>query len=366
MSTQFSPYSIDPDIRQAATLPGRFYRDPAVFIQHREQLFPSSWQFLPLLSQPEHNAYPFTLLPGLLDTPVLLTRKGDNWHALSNVCTHRGASLLNQATLCKTVRCPYHGRSFALDGRMLAMPAFDQAANFPGPADHLPHLALNFWGPFAFVSLNPAVPFASWSAALDQYFSWVPWDQFRFSAEHSQDFSLAAHWALYVDNYLEGLHIPYVHPALNQALDFKAYLTTPLEHGVLQVGLAAAGEDCFDLAADHPDYGKSIAAYYLWLFPNLMFNLYPWGLSLNLIEPIGLEQTRVRYFTWIWDKSRLNQGAGANVGNTEHEDHSVILRVQQGIKSPLYDRGRYSPTMEQGVHRFHQLLTTSYNSSPTN
>lgn len=352
-----STYSIDSDITRAQTLPGRFYRDPEIFAHQRENLFPASWQFLPLIPEPGHNAYPFTLLPGLLDEPVLLTHKQDSWQAMSNVCTHRGALLLAQPAQCKTVRCPYHGRSFSLDGRMLAMPAFEQACDFPGPRDHLPRVELNFQGPFAFVSLAPKLDFKRWSEPLERFFSWVPWQDFQFSAEQSRDFPLAANWALYVDNYLEGLHIPYVHPALNQALDFKAYVTTPLDYGVLQVGLAAAGEDCFDLPEDHPDQGKRIAAYYLWLFPNLMFNLYPWGLSLNLIEPISIDQTRVRYFTWIWDESRLNQGAGADVGHTEHEDHSVILRVQQGIRSRLYDRGRYSPSMETGVHRFHQLLT---------
>jgi choline monooxygenase len=30
--------------------------------------------------------------------------------------------------------------------------------------------------------------------------------------------------------------------------------------------------------------------------------------------------------------------------------------VQKGVRSRLYDRGRYSPRREQGPHHFHQLL----------
>lgn len=353
-------YQVAAEIEQAQTLPGAAYRDPALFEQMRQKLFPASWQYLPLPELPsEQNAYPFVLLPGFLDEPLLLTHHNQQWLALSNVCTHRGAVLLDKPVCAKTLRCPYHGRSFSLEGKFLAMPAFEQAKEFPSAADHLPQIELNWFGPFGFVSLAPAVPFDAWSQALREVFDWVPWQDFRFAPELSKDYPLAAHWVLYCDNYLEGLHIPYVHPALNQALDFKAYRTQPVDYGVLQVGLAAKDESCFDLPPNHPDYGQRIAAYYLWLFPNLMFNLYPWGLSLNLIEPVSLEQSRIRYLTWVWDKSQLNQGAGANVGATEYEDHSVILRVQQGIRSRLYQRGRYSPTMEQGVHHFHRLLLQS-------
>lgn len=350
------PYAIDADISLARTLPGQAYTDPELFARQRATLFPRSWQFLAWQAPSEHNASPATLLPGFLDLHLLMTRQQDEWRAFSNVCTHRGALLLDKPAHCKTVRCPYHGRSFALDGRMLAMPAFEQAKDFPTSADHLPELSLAWENPFAFVSVDPAQAFDAWARPLREIFAWVPWESFRFAPELSRDYPLAANWMLYVDNYLEGLHIPYVHPALNQALDFKAYVIEPLPTGVLQIGLAASGEDAFTLPAGHPDADKRVAAYYLWLFPNLMFNLYPWGLSLNLIEPIDIDQTRVRYLTWIWDESRLNQGAGADTDTTEQEDHSVILRVQQGIKSRLYERGRYSPTMEQGVHRFHRLL----------
>lgn len=352
-------YRIDPDITRAETLPGAAYTDAELFARQRLELFPRSWQYLPWQPGAEINAQPLTLLPGFLDSHLLLTKQADTWRALSNVCTHRGALLLDAPARCKTVRCPYHGRSFALDGRMLAMPAFERAEDFPGPADDLPELALAWHGPFAFVSEQPTQAFADWARPLSDAFGWVPWEAFRFAPELSRDYELAANWMLYVDNYLEGLHIPYVHPALNQALDFKAYEVHLLPAGVMQVGLAAAGEDAFELPAGHADAGRRIAAYYLWLFPNLMLNLYPWGLSLNLVEPRGLGQSRIRYLTWVRDAGRLHQGAGADTDTTEQEDHAVILRVQAGIRSRLYRRGRYSPSLEQGVHHFHRLLTQS-------
>jgi choline monooxygenase len=38
------------------------------------------------------------------------------------------------------------------------------------------------------------------------------------------------------------------------------------------------------------------------------------------------------------------------------EDQAVIEAVQRGIRSRFYERGRYSPTREQGTHHFHRLI----------
>ena len=41
----------------------------------------------------------------------------------------------------------------------------------------------------------------------------------------------------------------------------------------------------------------------------------------------------------------------------ELEDEAIVEQVQRGMQSRLYDRGRYSPSRETGVHHFHRLLT---------
>ncbi|MBK7345125.1 MAG: hypothetical protein IPJ06_19720 [Saprospiraceae bacterium] len=54
----------------------------------------------------------------------------------------------------------------------------------------------------------------------------------------SHTYKVKANWALYVENYLEGLHIPFVHPALREALDLTAYPLDIRGQTVLQTGLA--------------------------------------------------------------------------------------------------------------------------------
>ena len=125
----------------------------------------------------------------------------------------------------------------------------------------------------------------------------------------------------------------------------------------LQVALAKPGEVAFDVPAGRADHGKRIAAYYAWVFPNLMLNFYPWGLSLNLVQPQGLSRTRVSFRSFVWDASKLEAGAGSALDRVESEDEAIVEAVQRGVRSRLYRKGRYSPTRERGVHHFHRLLS---------
>jgi choline monooxygenase len=87
-----------------------------------------------------------------------------------------------------------------------------------------------------------------------------------------------------------------------------------------------------------------------------MFNFYPWGISVNIVEPITPTRTRVRFLKYVSDDARLEQGAGADLHRVELEDERVVESVQKGMNSRFYDRGRYSPTREQGTHHFHRLI----------
>jgi choline monooxygenase len=87
-----------------------------------------------------------------------------------------------------------------------------------------------------------------------------------------------------------------------------------------------------------------------------MFNFYPWGVSVNIVKPLTPASTRVTFLTYILDDSKLSTGAGADLHGVELEDEAVVESVQQGIRSRFYDRGRYSPSREQGTHHFHRLI----------
>jgi len=87
-----------------------------------------------------------------------------------------------------------------------------------------------------------------------------------------------------------------------------------------------------------------------------MLNFYPWGLSVNVVQPQGPSRTRVVFRSYVGNAALLGGGAGGALHQVEMEDEAVVLTVQRGIRSRLYRHGRYSPSREQGVHHFHRLL----------
>lgn len=92
-----------------------------------------------------------------------------------------------------------------------------------------------------------------------------------------------------------------------------------------------------------------------------MFNFYPWGLSVNVVEPVAVDECRVKFYSYVWDSSKLNTGAGAGLDKVEMEDEEIVENVQRGIRSRFYSHGRYSSTREQGTHHFHRLLAQFIN-----
>jgi choline monooxygenase len=350
---------IDADIRRAQTLPAEVYRSRDAFERQRERVFARSWQMIPGAERVRAagHLFPFTLLPDCLDEPLLLAVGDDEvTRCMSNVCTHRGTIVCEGETHARSLRCRYHGRRFGVDGKFLSMPEFDDVEDFPSPADDLPQVALERWGPFHFCALRPAFPFDDWIGPVRERIGFLPLDAFLFDGSSSRDYLLEANWALYCDNYLEEFHIPYVHAGLAEKLDHGAYRTELFPYANLQLGVVSAGEPTFDLPAGHCDEGTPVGAYYFWLFPNLMLNFYPWGLSANIVHPLGPERTRVSFLTYVWREELRTQGAGAGLHRVEMEDEEVVEAVQKGVRSRLYSRGRYSPRREVGTHHFHTLL----------
>jgi choline monooxygenase len=353
-------FFVDPNIAKAQTIDTAFYTSPEVFEACKEKIFAPSWQFIGDEGIVKENGevYPFTLLPGYLDEPLLLTRdKAGQLNLLSNVCTHRGNLVADKQCKLNDLRCRYHGRKFNLDGRFLSMPEFKEVEDFPTTADDLPKLELFKWGNLLFTSLGPKYLQAMFFRDMMERMSWLPLDEFEFNPELLRVFNVKANWALYCENYLEGFHIPFVHAGLNAVIDFGEYATELFfPYSSLQLGLARQNEDCFDLPPGSPDHGKKVAAYYFWVFPNMMFNFYPWGLSVNVVEPVSVGECRVKFFSYVWNAGKLGKGARAGLDKVEAEDEEIVENVQRGVRSRFYKHGRYSVTREQGTHHFHRIL----------
>ena len=351
---------VDEDIRVAKTIPSKFYHSQKVFSRLKD-LFSKSWQLVGNTDLLEsNNVCPDILLEGLLNEPYILTKKGKEIRCLSNVCTHRGNIVCEEACKTKNLVCGYHGRQFEVDGKMQFMPEFDEVKNFPSKDDDLPEISMEIWENLIFVINDKRCDLSELIGPMAERLDWLPVDEFKHKPELSRTYEVNANWALYCDNYLEGFHIPYVHKDLNKELEYDEYYTEGMDNTVLQIGIAKDDEVTFDMPEDHQDYGKNVAAYYFFLFPNMMFNFYPWGLSVNIVKPITPTKTKIQYLTYVWKEELMEKGAGSNLDKVELEDEEIVEAVQKGVKSRAYDRGRYSPKREIGVHHFHLLLQKYY------
>ena len=353
------PFHVDPNIAEAKTLDIDFYLSSKHYQHSKELIFARSWQLAGDEEQVKEAEWvtPFIFLENFINEELVLTRdRSNNLHCLSNVCTHRGNLVVERPCKLRDLRCKYHGRRFSLDGKFLTMPEFKEVKGFPAETDHLASLPLFKWGKWLFTSLTGALPAEEFFADMINRLSWLPVNQFVHRPDLSKEYLVDAHWALYCENYLEGFHIPFVHAGLNEVIDYSNYTVELFRYSNLQLGIAKEGELAFDLPKSSPDYGKRVASYYFWVFPNMMFNFYPWGLSINVIQPMGVSKTRVKFISYVYDESKLRQGAGADLDKVELEDEEIVQMVQRGIRSRFYKFGRYSVTREKGTHHFHRLI----------
>lgn len=353
-----SRFGIASKITHSSTLPAAFYREKELFEESKEKIFAASWHYITDVSNLTEpgSVFPFTLLEGVLNEPLVLVRDLEGeLRCLSNVCTHRGKVIVEEPGKQRMLTCTYHGRCFHLDGKFKRMPAFEEAVGFPSEDDHPASIPVKEWMGMIFVSLSPKFAFEEAVQPIIDRIGWMPTDSFVFEENGTKNYPVNAHWALYCDNYLEGFHIPFVHPALNDALAFEEYETENFPFTTLQKGVAKEGEPHFDIPSGKLDYGRKIFAYYFHLFPNLMFNFYPWGLSLNIIEPQGIDKTMVRFRTYRFNDSKFDRDLNI-LDVTEMEDEEVVESVQLGVQSRFYKKGRFSPKMEKCVHRFHQII----------
>jgi choline monooxygenase len=356
-------FDIDPDIRKAKTLASDFYTDEQYFELSKEKIFVHSWQLLGRADEFD-GLKPATMLPNVLDEPVLLVKDGDEIRCLSNVCTHRGKILVEEPCKANLIRCGYHGRRFSLEGQFLSMPEFEGVENFPSEADNLRLLPFAIRQGFMFASIDPADTFEAFVGDVAERFGDDNYEADGLKLTSTREYEINAHWALYCENYLEGFHIPFVHKTLNEVVDYGSYTTETFRYSSLQTALSEPptsaggqkdGEQNTLAEAD-------IAARFLFIFPNLMFNFYPWGVSVNIVRPVSASKSVVEFLTYVRDESLMKTGAGADLHGVEMEDEAVVESVQKGIRSRFYSHGRYSPSREQGTHHFHRLIAEFMNS----
>jgi choline monooxygenase len=345
----------DRAIAHASTLAASLYFNPRSFTDEKTRLFASTWQLVGHRHQAAGPGDYFTF--DLLGEPLLIARGEDNiLRAFYNVCRHRAGSPASGCGHRKLFRCNYHGWTYRLDGTLLVTPEFDGVEDFDPGQFGLAPVRLEEWFNLIFVNLDPeARPLAESLGGLPNQAERFNFESMQFSERRT--YEMHCNWKTYIDNYLEGYHVPSVHPGLNREIDYNEYTVETHPTYVRQWTPIRGAQSGDGTPRRYPQSG-GLTADYFWVFPNWMLNCYPDNVSLNQILPLGPERT-LAIFEWYVPDSELGSEAARQAvafsDEIQLEDIKICEIVQKNLHSRSYHRGRYSVKQEQGVHAFHQM-----------
>lgn len=347
-------------LAHATALPARFYTDAAMPALDRKLIFDRGWQLVAHVCQlrdaGDHVIADFAGLP------VIAVRGADGEiRVMHNVCRHRAGPIAScDGLAARSLRCRYHGWTYGLDGVLRSAPEMGGAPGFD-PADvRLPQLAVRVWQGlvFAAVDVGNTPDFATFVAGIDARLGATRGLE-HYGHHHRVGYDVACNWKVYVDNYLEGYHVPHIHPGLNKLLDYRSYVTETARWYSYQFSPLESGDAL---------YGDGDALYY-WLWPNTMLNILPGRLQTNRVVPLGVDRCRVEFdFYYTLDESgeaRARREADlAFSDEVQLEDLTICEDVQRGLASGSYAPGRLNPLRENAVHHFHELLRATYRQAP--
>jgi choline monooxygenase len=331
-------------LSKATTLPSRWYLDPEILDRERERIFRRSWQWV---GRSEDVERPGDFVAAdVAGEPIVIVRGQDAaLRGFSNVCRHRAALIAEGNGNAKLLQCPYHGWTYALDGRLHRAPEMEETEDFDLANVRLPRVRVEEWGPLLFANVASAGPsFRETAPAIAEEVERAGFPITRMKFRERREYMVEANWKVYVDNYLEGYHIPMIHPALYRELDYERYRVEAYRRHAAQIAPLRA-----------PKGRQDESVLYYWVFPNIMLNFYPGSLQANAVIPVDRERT-LTVFEWYGLPDEDLAAAIAFSHQVQLEDVAIANSVAKGLRSRSYDRGRLCAKRENGVHFFHRLL----------
>lgn len=348
--------SVNPAIEYACTLPSWCYTNPDLLKQEEREIFFRTWQIVGRSEQVKGPGDYITA--SLLGEPLLVVRGADGMlRGFYNVCRHRAGPPAVGCGNRKVFRCGYHGWTYGLDGRLLNAPEMDSTRDFCADELRLQPIQVGEWESQVFVNLAPdAEPLLTSLRELPRQAARYSFSEMRLAGR--RDYHMQCNWKVYIDNYLEGYHLPSVHPGLNRELDYSAYTTALFPRHSLQTSPIRGPENETTADRRYKQAGGDMSADYFWIFPNWMLNCYPENISLNIVLPTGPESC-LAIFEWYFPVERTESADETMRFSDEIqiEDGHICEAVQRNLKSQSYDSGRYSVKQEKGVHHFHLLYS---------
>lgn len=356
-----SGFSPTDDLAKAETMPASWYTDPRMLELEKERIFYKTWQPIGRVDLVRRPGDFFTC--EVVGQPLVISRGLDNkLRAFYNVCMHRaGPVALGQGNR-KSLQCKYHGWTYDLQGKLMNAPEFEGVENWEKKEICLAPVLVEEWGPWVFVNLDlNAVPMENTCGPIQSEILSKGFDLSKMSLIERRDYIIDCNWKVYVDNYLEGYHLPIAHPGLFRELDYDQYRVDTFRYYSSQYAPIRPVENGEVRDRRYVRTEAEAEALYYWIFPNVMLNVYLDNTSINIILPIDHKKT-LTIFEWYFQQPGTGEGWDsmqqiiAFSDQIQQEDIEICENVQKGLKSNAYNQGRFSVKRENGVHHFQTLV----------
>ena len=341
----------------ARTLPREYYTSAEIFAAERQAVFGRLWN---CVGRTARLARPGDyLVAAIAEESIIVVRGRDGVvRAFFNVCRHRGTRLCSDEAgrFGDVIRCPYHGWTYGIDGRLLGAPHMHDVDGFEQNDHPLHEAAVAESDGFLFVNVavSPS-SFDSWFAPLKTRL-----DRFGLGAlrpAHRATYEVRANWKLVFQNYSECLHCPVIHPELADRIPYQSSANDltdgPLLGGYLELAaghdsVTVSGRSCAPQVSARMHDGDRRRAYYYSIMPNFLLSIHPDYVNYYLLTPLGVDRTRVDS-EWLFnfdadDASRMKTDDAVSFWDlVNRQDWDIVERSQQGISSRRYEPGPYSP-----------------------
>ncbi len=354
---------------QSRTLPGHYYTDPGVFQRELENLFFQMWVCVGRTEQASKHGDFF--LCEIAGESIIVTRDGGVLRAFYNVCRHRGTRVCceQEGRFAGPIRCPYHGWSYGLDGRLVGAPHMDDS--FQREEYPLHSVRADEWDGFVFLNLDPNRPPQAQSLAVqlaDLPKKFAPWGLRDLRRYKRITYEVRANWKLIVLNYNECLHCPLLHSGLNRLTDYLSGSNDPPQPtsigGSMELlqGVETMSVDGRRRREYLPGLNEAQRkqVFYYAIYPNLLLSLHPDYVMAHTLWPEEVNRTRV-VCEWYFhpdEMAKANFNADDAVelwDTTNREDWGISELAQQGISSRAYVPGPYS-SRERLLSAFDQWI----------
>src|SRR5262245_30854482 len=125
-------------VETSESLPPEAYTSEAFFKLEERKIFRQEWICVGHVSQVANVGDYFTI--DMFGEQLVVVRGRDRIRVMSRLCLHRWASVVRGSGNARSFLCPFHNWAYSLEGRLIAAPFMEKAANFDMKNCRLPEI----------------------------------------------------------------------------------------------------------------------------------------------------------------------------------------------------------------------------------